>query len=287
MEPTARADALRSRLDALAAAAVGAGARLVLGPGLAGNALLETLRPDATALTVLLEWGREVARRHRVWCVPGSALVPAEAARGKFAVAGRGMCALAPIFNPAGELTGLQAQTHPGAGPWRGPAVDALGLDFALWSVDGLRFGILVGDDAWSPEAARILTLSGAEAWLCPVAVPRPYPAWHQVAGPWQLVQQNQVYAVEAGLAGSLGGRTFRGRSAAFAPLELTPERTGRPPLEAGAEPEAYADGWLVAALDAGALARVRESYPVFAHLNAALYRRHLPAVYERAGDGR
>lgn len=300
--PTDRADALRARLDALAAAAAAAGARVLVGPGLAGNVLVETPRPDATALTALLEWGRAVARRHRVWCVPGTARVPAEATRGRAALAAPGVpasggypqvCAAAPAFDPDGRLVGLQAQTHPATGPWSGPTVEALGVEFLTWSEAGLRFGILAGDDAWSPEAARILALEGATAWLCPVAVRRPYPAWHQVAGPWQLAQQNQAFAVEAGLAGPVGGQVYRGRSAGFAPLELTPDRTGRLPPAAGAEPEGYADGWLVVDLDAAGLLEVRRSYPVFAQLNPRLYRRHLPGIYAGeagpaapAGDG-
>ncbi len=301
-------------LDRAAGRAVEAGAGLVCLGGLAGLAGLVEAgrvagpRPDDPAAAVFrdgyggdvargftvavweqvplvsqppaLDWARRFARDRRVWLVAGTFLLPAGAAAalptGPDPPAGRpdAWVHAAPLVTPGGEVAGWQVQTHPtGAEAARGMAA---GRDLQVFDAGGLRLGLAVGGDAWVPEVGRILALLGAEALLAPVAVPRPYPYWAQVAGLWQIVQQNQVYGLEVGL-GSRGDLPWRARTAAFGPCEITPDETGWLDSLSGPVDDA---GLLLADFDGDRLAGIRARYPIFAHLNPALYRRYLPAVY-------
>ncbi|MBC7337964.1 MAG: hypothetical protein H5U01_17055, partial [Clostridia bacterium] len=118
----------------------------------------------------------------------------------------------------------------------------------------------------------------GAQVLLSLQAVRRPYSSWRQLAGIWQEVQQNQTFGVESCLHGRLalpeGDVEFEGRTAIFAPCEMTPGQTGI--LKEGPD-EA---GLVLARLDFAAREEVIRQYPVLGLLNPGLYRRYLPAVY-------
>ena len=251
-------------MDRLVAQAAAGGARLVLFPAMTGlcgspaKAPLDSCHggvPEAFA-----EAAATLAGRYRVYLAPGTIPAP---------VAG-GVANTAHLYAPDGSLAGSQAQTH------LLPRERGMGLvpgdELGVFETEVGKVGFLVGTDTWYPEVGRILALMGADIFLAPVAVPAPYSPWRQVAGLWQQVQGNQVFGLEAGLAGVLGGDRFEGRSAAMAPVEITPGETGT----LAAAPDPGAEALVVADLDYEALRRVRDDYPIFRHLNPGLYRRYL-----------
>ncbi|EQD78563.1 Nitrilase/cyanide hydratase and apolipoprotein N-acyltransferase, partial [mine drainage metagenome] len=179
----------------------------------------------------------------------------------------------AAVFDRSGNLIGEQAQTHALA-----PAFAVSDELTPIAVDDGVKIGLLVGRDAWYPEASRILALSGADILVAPLAPLAPYPSTQAMCGLWQEVQQNQTFGVEAGLAGALGGREYAGRAAVLGPCEITPDESGFLP-----QPGYFVgNGALAATLRADELRRIRREYPIFRHLNPGLYRKHFPMLYRR-----
>lgn len=194
--------------------------------------------------------GRAMALRHRVHLLH---VRPASAAD-RVAPA-----PVAVLWSPGGREVARQAPVLAGAGELR------------IFTVDGWPCGILAGDDARSPELARILQLRGARClWCVPPSPPAAANEWFQLAGVWQLVQQTQCFALEA-----VGPP---GRCAVHAPCELTPGETGF--LARAGE----GAGPALAALDPQALQALRRTYDLCRHLNPAFYRRHLARLYGEGG---
>ncbi|MEW5935740.1 MAG: nitrilase-related carbon-nitrogen hydrolase, partial [Bacillota bacterium] len=180
------------------------------------------------------------------------------------------------LLGPDGKVVGQQRQTHLPPEERRAGLVP--GDQVFVFPTEVGHLGLLVGQDAWYPEVSRILALQGAQVLLSLQAVRRPYSSWRQLAGIWQEVQQNQTFGVESCLHGHLalpeGDVEFEGRTAIFAPCEMTPGQTGI--LKEGPD-EA---GLVLARLDFAAREGVIRQYPVLGLLNPGLYRRYLPAVY-------
>lgn len=209
--------------------------------------------------------GSYAARELAAAVIPGSLYLPAGSGR---------MQHYAAVFDRQGNLVGEQLQTH---ADHEGMAV---GDELTPIAVDaGVKIGILLGRDAWYPETARILALSGVDILVAPLAPVEPYSAEEALWGLWQEVQQNQTYGIEAGLTGTLGGRQFGGRAAVYAPCEITPEDSGFLP-RAGYY---VGKGAIVVELSAELLRRVRREYPMMRQLNPTLYRKHFPALYRRS----
>ncbi|MDI6893468.1 MAG: nitrilase-related carbon-nitrogen hydrolase [Bacillota bacterium] len=183
------------------------------------------------------------------------------------------------LLGPDGRVLGGQRQTH--VLPEERTVGLVPGDELFVFPTEVGRFGMLVGSDAWYPEVSRILALQGAQVLLSLQAVRRPYVSWRQLAGIWQEVQQNQTLGVESCLHGRLalpcGEVEFEGRTAIFAPCEMTPGETGI--LNDGPDEE----GLVLAHLDFAAREEVIRQYPVLGLLNPRLYRRYLPAVYRSA----
>lgn len=92
--------------------------------------------------------------------------------------------------------------------------------------VGDFSVGLLVGDECWLPEAARLLQLLGAQI-IC--FLPRPAVSeWDQLAGPWNLIQATQLYGLEAAPQ----------NPRILAPCELTPDGSGILGTEAELVPE-------------------------------------------------
>jgi predicted amidohydrolase len=289
---------LRPWLDRAAAA----GCDLVLFPAFPWPAAASPLAGEPAA--ELAAVASDLAREFRLILAPG-------------AIVGAGQRE-ALLFGPDGGLLGRQAQTHippeerghvsptnprgsaepcSPAGLVPGATLDPIPLPPPAPA--GLRAGFLVGLDAWYPEVARILTLKGAALLLAPIAMPAPYNPWRQLAATWQQVQQNQVFGLEACAAGVWNSAPFAGRSAAFAPCEMSPGATGvlaqvgvNP---AAAEVAAWGGGGMssgaatdealiVADLDFGALQTTVDAYPLWERQNAAFYARYFPKVYAEGG---
>ncbi len=207
------------------------------------------------------------------------------------------------LFGTDGRLLGRQAQTQVLPEERVGGIVPGTTLEpisLPPPAPAGLKAGFLVGSDAWYPEVARILTLKGAALLLAPVAMRAPYSPWRQVAAIWQQVQQNQVFGLEACLVGSGTAHSYAGRSAIFAPCEMTPGETGIL-AQIGVDPKAidpgqWADGLsaagsaepglVVADLDFDALQRTVDGYSLWEQQNLDFYRSFFPGVYGKTPAG-
>ncbi|MGE5599037.1 MAG: carbon-nitrogen hydrolase family protein, partial [Bacteroidota bacterium] len=172
------------------------------------------------------------------------------------------------LLSPDGELLGVQDQLcpPPGYAPGRAiaPIPSALG-----------RVGIVIERDAEVPEIGRILALQGADLYCVPAALPAPYNPWRQAAGMWQIVQANQVAAVEACLVGEMAGRLYAGSSRLLGAVETTSDGTGVIAAAASAGQTEVVTG----TIDLDAQAGARASFPIFASFHRDLYKM-LPRAY-------
>lgn len=272
-------------------------ARLVLLPGGTGLALYLSCHPDmqnldfpaavrelaAAAGQARPEFHRihrQMARRFNIYLAAGTTW---------YEEAG-GIQQAAPFYGPDGDLVGEQPQTHLSREErewgWR------RGTTLAVWPTGAGRVGLVTGSDAWYPEVSRILALQGADLLLAPAMVPSPATHHLALAGMWQEVQQNQVFALENWPGGQLGQRRWTGWSAIHAPCEMTPGETGflAPQLPSEAEaPPGFGNPPrepLTAVLDFKARKRVIDHYPIARHLNPTLYRRYFPHTYHQGKEG-
>lgn len=168
-------------------------------------------------------------------------------------------------FNPQGEICRKQRQTHLSSverdlGLSRGVALDT-------FSIGEFTVGLLVGTDSRHPETGRIYALRrGIDLLLYCGAVEGFNSCWSQAAGIWAQVQQNQFWAVEAQLYGSIGGKEFGASSAVIGPCEITPGKSGY--LARG-----YPGTTIVCAdLIMSDLTKIREKYPLLKLLNMKAY---------------
>jgi predicted amidohydrolase len=129
------------------------------------------------------------------------------------------------------------------------------------------RVALVIDTDAYHGEVSRALCLLGAEI-LVFLRLPeaRDDSAALELAGPWQQVQQNCVYGIDAAI----------GHSAILGPCCATEDLSG---FIARIEPGRDA---IKAALSPSRLAAAYASFPIYGCLNAAAYR-----VAFAAGAGR
>lgn len=136
---------------------------------------------------------------------------------------------LAAVFGPDGALLGTQAKVmltrddeqycQPGT-TW----------DVIHTEVGAL--GIILGGDVMYPEVGRLLAFHGAEALLCMAACTDQASYNKLRAGALARMQDNQIFAACAFLVGQnyfppSADSVFLGKSAIFAPQELTPRFNG------------------------------------------------------------
>jgi predicted amidohydrolase len=256
------------------------GARLVVLPGYTGYRLLGLFAPDYPG-TAALDLGalaqteglgsaaalvrtrgplilelylhvlQSLAERTGVWLVGGTAPE----------VAGEDWYNTCFVFTPDGQIGGKQRQTH------RSPQERAWGMsrgdELQLTRTDAARVGLVVGSDLRYPEVSRILALQAANVLA--------FPSTQNVAGKeqilqdaWREVQSNQVF----GLFAAPGSGEDAARSAIYAPVEMTPDRSG-----ILARAGSAGDQVITADLDFEALQRVVDEYPLFDLFNYELYR--------------
>ncbi len=169
------------------------------------------------------------------------------------------------LFGPDGKVVGSQRQTH------RTRDEIAWGLlrgdTLRVFDIGTARVGLIIGQDVAYPEVARILALQGANVLLHPAAYGRWSPE-HFLLDLWRDVQSNQVFGIQACLAG-------KGRSAVYAPVEMTPDKRGW--LAQACED---AEEIVSSVLDFNALQQVVDDYPIFSFFNCDFYAREFPAVY-------
>ncbi|MBI5030268.1 MAG: hypothetical protein HZB51_07060 [Chloroflexi bacterium] len=174
------------------------------------------------------------------------------------------------LFGPDGKIVGTQRQTH------RSPQEIAQGLargtELNVFDIGLARVGFVIGTDVEYPEVARILTLQGANVLIHPAS----YATWskeHFLLDLWRDVQSNQVFGVQACLAG-------KGQSAIYAPVEMTPDHRGFLAQASSGDEEIVS-----ASLDFAALRKVIDDYPIFDFFNDEFYRQEFPQIYRRRGD--
>lgn len=210
-----------------------------------------------------LAWAANWARRLGVFLVPGSVLV----------AEGESIYHQAYLLSPDGQVLGRQRQTHLRAAE-KAQGLSA-GQELLTFPTVVGSIGLVVGNDVWYPEAARILALQGADILVAPITLLTPYPHRRQWAGMWQEVQQNQTFGVECGLEGCLGGLEFHAQTAIMAPCEMTPGQTG---YLSG--PGSVSSSTLICDLDFSARQAVIANYDILSLLNLELYRRYFPGLY-------
>jgi predicted amidohydrolase len=99
---------------------------------------------------------REMARRHKIWLIPGSLFEKRDGA----------IYNTTPVFDPEGEEVARYSKMFPFSPYEQGTAS---GEEFCVFDVPGVgRFGIAICYDLWFPEIARTLTTMGAEVILNP-----------------------------------------------------------------------------------------------------------------------
>ncbi|HXF62178.1 MAG TPA: nitrilase-related carbon-nitrogen hydrolase [Caldilineaceae bacterium] len=133
------------------------------------------------------------------------------------------------VFSANGELVGRQAKVvlHPEDADLAQPG--------ATWDViqtEVGRLGLILGSDVLYPEVGRLLAYQGADMLIVQAACTN-LALYHKLrAGVLARMQDNQLYALASFLVGenrlSRAQRTpFVGKSAIFAPQELTPRANG------------------------------------------------------------
>ena len=208
----------------------------------------------ATLINNYLDLHAKLARELSIFLVPGTYIESS----GKYHY--HGTC----CFDKQGNVIAVQQQTHltreeREAGLARGSVLN-------LFDLGGMKAGLVIGNDARHPEAGRNLALRGADIIIHCGALETGYNCWPQVAGIWAQVQQNQFWAVEAQLCGSLAGSSFGAAPAVHGPCEITPGKSGF--LARGYPHSSFA----AADLDEPARKTLKQQYPLLELLNPEAY---------------
>lgn len=98
----------------------------------------------------------KLAKKHRVWIVPGSYLEKS----------GNDIFNTAPVINPKGEIIARYRKIYPFL-PYENNI--SAGNKFVVFEVPNIgKLGVVICYDQWFPEVIRNLTWLGAEAIICP-----------------------------------------------------------------------------------------------------------------------
>lgn len=154
---------------------------------------------------------QSLASRVETWLAPGTVFEQDDDA----------LYLTAFLFNPEGETVGRQRQMYPsildnerGVSP---------GDTIRVFETEIGDFGFVIGQDTRHPDVA--LALNGANVLLYPAAYhatssdPQEQFSTHL----WRAVQSNRTFGVQATLVGS----NLHGRSAIYAPSEMTADKRG------------------------------------------------------------
>jgi len=140
---------------------------------------------------------REIARKHRIWLVPGSL----------YESAGGEIFNTAPVIDPDGVVIARYRKMFPWLPYEKGVAS---GREFVTFNVPEVGcFGVSICYDGWFPETTRALVWNGAEVILHPTMT-------NTIDRPQELVIAqanaifNQCYFLDVNAAGKLGnGRSI------------------------------------------------------------------------------
>lgn len=136
---------------------------------------------------------------------------------------------LAAVFDSNGQMTGRQAKVvlHPADAD-----LAQAGSTWDVISTEVGQIGLILGSDVLYPEVGRLLAYQGAEMLVVQAACTDQLLYEKIRAGTLARMQDNQLFAAVSFLVGenrlSRAQRTpFAGKSAIFAPQELTPRSNG------------------------------------------------------------
>jgi predicted amidohydrolase len=222
------------------------GARLVVSP----NTSLSIPRAE------YIDFFSALARRLQIFLAPGT-IIDRD---------GNALYNTAYLFAPDGKVVGTQRQTH--RTPQEIAQGWAQGDELYVFDISIGRIGFVIGSDVEYPEVSRILALQGANVLIHSAS----YTTWskeHFLIDLWREVQSNQVFGVQACLAGA-------GQSAIYAPVEMTPDHRGFLAQASNVDAEVIVS----ASLDFDALQKVMDDYPIFDFFNHEFYARAFQDVY-------
>ncbi|MBX6349968.1 MAG: nitrilase [Clostridia bacterium] len=132
---------------------------------------------------------------------------------------------VAHVFAPDGRLLARQPKLH--LFPYEAAWGIAPGSDLLAFPTPWGPMASPVCMDATYFETARIARALGAEVVILPIADPGPAHLWKGRRGLWARCQEGGFYGVQSALVGRFLGLALSGRSAVFAPLELSPRGDG------------------------------------------------------------
>ena len=135
---------------------------------------------------------------------------------------------LSAVFGPQGNLLGTQAKVMLS----RRDDLVKPGESYTTIATEVGQLGVIIGEDVMYPEVGRALAFQGAEMLVSQSAATHVAVYNKLRTGMLARMQDNQLYGAISFLVGDnklsvYGGETFMGRSAIFAPQELTPRYNG------------------------------------------------------------
>lgn len=267
------------------------GARLVALPAHTGDALLARHRPElahmvlraglahawhttlsGAARTHQANWLRQVyvnfcghlAAQHGIVLAAGSLLLPDEDGE---------LYHQAFVFGVDGAVAGVQRSCH------RSPVERALGVAASdrldVFDTPAGTLGLVVGEDLYYPEVARVLTRQGADLLIAPTQ--RRYAGEAGLlAGLWRDVQGNQVFGLEVCLVDDDSVPPHSLGSQILCPAELTGDTHGVVASAAtGFESEV-----VVGDLDRTARQQLLARYDIARYANPTFYAAELLRAY-------
>jgi len=154
----------------------------------------DTWRKDAQAVPgPLTDRLCEIARKNRIWLVPGSL----------YENDGKDYYNTAIVVSPEGKIVASYRKMF----PWLPYEANVnAGKDFCIFDVPEVgRFGLCICYDMWFPEVARTLTWMGAEVILHPTMTPTSDRALEVVLSQANAIF-NQCYFIDINGIGPFGG---------------------------------------------------------------------------------
>jgi len=178
------------------------------------------------------------------------------------------------VIDADGEVLGVYRKSHIPDGPgyeekfYFNPG----DTGFKVWSTRYARIGVGICWDQWYPEAARIMTLMGAEILFYPTAIgSEPYDASIDSKDHWQICMRGHAAAnlIPVVASNRIGTETDDDSSITFYGSSFIAGPTGQIVAEAGREEEAV----LVAEFDLDELEMRRADWGIFRDRRPDLYR--------------
>jgi len=180
------------------------------------------------------------------------------------------------MIDADGSLLGLYRKSHIPDGPGYQEKYYFRPGDtgFRVWDTRFGRLGVGICWDQWFPEAARAMTLMGAEALLYPTAIgSEPHDASLDTAAPWRRAMQghavsNIIPVVGANRTGFEPWDNYPGGGQSFYGSSFIADHRGDLVAELGRDDE----GVIAATLDLDFLARHRAAWGFFRDRRPDLY---------------